>query len=145
VYLNDEEVGRTPCQTSFTYYGTYDVRLVLDGFEPHIGPAEAAMPLYDVPPIDLVAEISPVQHHSVVEWHFDLMPILENPAAMLDRAHQLRAKLGPMPGAEPAQPADADVTDATDAEDDTTVSPEESEDDSADDSTDSPPSENSDG
>ncbi len=31
VYLNDEEIGRTPVSVPFKYYGTYDVRLEHEG------------------------------------------------------------------------------------------------------------------
>ena len=36
VWLNDREVGRTPIEVEFLYYGTYDVRIVKDGYEPLI-------------------------------------------------------------------------------------------------------------
>lgn len=36
VFLNDEEIGRTPCEASFLHYGTYDVRIVKDGYEPYM-------------------------------------------------------------------------------------------------------------
>ena len=93
VYLNDEEVGRTPCRTEFTYYGTYDVRLVLDGYEPYLGPGEMDTPIHQWPAIDLVAEILPMKFSDTVEWHFDLRQVNDDPAAMLDRALQLRARM----------------------------------------------------
>ena len=41
VWLNDREVGRTPCSIEFTHYGRYDVRLRRDGFEPISGFGDA--------------------------------------------------------------------------------------------------------
>ncbi len=93
VYLNDEEVGRTPCRTEFTYYGTYDVRLVLDGYEPYMGPGKMDTPIHQWPVFDLVAEILPTQFSDTVEWHFDLQTVDDDPAAMLDRALQLRSRM----------------------------------------------------
>ena len=93
VYLNDHEIGRTSCQTAFTFYGTYDVRLTLDGYEPYLGPGEAKAPLYEQPGIDLIAEILPLQFHDSVDWHFDLRKVDSSPEQMLDRAEQLRSKL----------------------------------------------------
>ncbi len=130
VFLNDQEVGRTPCQTNFSYYGTYDVRLVLDDHEPYMGPGQADMPLYDIPPIDLVAEILPVRFHSVVEWHFDLYEISLNSADIADRASQLRAKLGVTPVAadddsEPDDVSDELPTEETAEDEESAISTEE--------------------
>ena len=41
VWLNEREVGRTPVEVEFLYYGTYDVRLVKDGYEPLLTKGEA--------------------------------------------------------------------------------------------------------
>lgn len=100
VYLNDLEVGRTPCEVQFLYYGTYDIRLVRDGYEPWIGPADARAPLYDLPGPDLVAELLPLRFQSRIKWHFDLQPVDADPAAMSDRARELRERL-PNPDDEP--------------------------------------------
>jgi hypothetical protein len=123
VFLNEEEIGRTPCTTQFTYYGTYDVRLVLDGYEPYLGPGAASAPIYQWPVFDLVAEISPLRFTDTVDWHFDLTPANDDPAMMLDRAQQLRAlmrrDLGPAPADVNANSAGADANaNAADAEPD---------------------------
>ncbi len=106
VYLNDEEIGRTPCEATFLHYGTYDVRIVKDGYEPFMGPAEAKAPLYDLPGPDLVADLLPVRLRSRVEWHFTLLPVQDDEAAMIDRARQLRARMEQKmgPAAEPQNP-----------------------------------------
>jgi len=93
VYLNDEEIGRTPCDTSFTFYGTYDVRLVLNGYEPYMGPAEAETPIYQQPGLDLLAEMSPMRFRNVINWHFELQKVDVSTAQMVDRAKQLRARM----------------------------------------------------
>jgi len=88
VTLNDREVGRTPVEVDFTYYGAYDVRLVKDGFEPYVGSAEAKAPLWDTVPMDLFSELTPADLHSRVEWHFMLAPTQGE--GMLQRAEQMR-------------------------------------------------------
>jgi hypothetical protein len=77
VYLNDMEVGRTPVETEFTFYGTYDVRLRLEGYEAVITSRDANAPIYDLPFIDLVAEAVPGTIESKVKWHFVLTPLPE--------------------------------------------------------------------
>lgn len=93
VFLNDEEVGRTPCEAAFLHYGTYDVRVVKEGYEPYLGPAEAKVLLYDLPGPDLVAELLPLRLRSRIEWHFDLRPVSDTDEAMIDRARQLRSRM----------------------------------------------------
>ena len=46
VYVNDVEVGRTPVDADFTYYGSYDVRIDNEGFEPLRTKAVARAPIY---------------------------------------------------------------------------------------------------
>jgi hypothetical protein len=95
VWLNDVELGRTPITTRFTWYGHYDVRLRLEGHEPIATNRGTRMPIYEVPPIDLVASALPigVRRH----WHFELAPLPvpspEAEAQLLDRAREFRGQL----------------------------------------------------
>lgn len=113
VYLNDREVGRTPVEVEFTYYGRYDVRLVADGFEPIQTYADANPPLWDMAGPDLLAEVAPLDLRSRTAWHFDLQPVDNDPDALADRARSLRDSL---PGAAAAdageKPADAPAGDS---------------------------------
>lgn len=109
VYLNDEEIGRTPCRVKFLHYGTYDVRLVKEGYEPLHEPAEAEVPLYDLPGPDFFAEALPLKFHSQIEWHFEMTPVREDPEAMINRGRQMRARLDPI---EQVSAADEPVSDA---------------------------------
>lgn len=93
VYLNDEEVGRTPLVTPFTFYGVYDVRLEKDGYEPMWTSERAAPPWWEYPGPDLLAEMVP-NGEAHLNWHFYLVPKEEvDPDILVDHARQLRAKL----------------------------------------------------
>lgn len=106
VWLNDREVGRTPVDVDFVHYGTYDVRLVLDGHESQLTSGDAKVPLWDVVGFDFVAEVLPVQFESEVEWHYELEPRPADPEVervqTIERARELRAVLGE-PAAEGAE------------------------------------------
>lgn len=102
VWLNDVEIGRTPVQTEFTFYGTYDVRLWLEGYEPLHTSREANSPVYDYPGLDLIAEAIPTTIESRVDWHFVLTPLPERAEGadrealnreLVERARDLRGRL----------------------------------------------------
>lgn len=104
VWLNDVEIGRTPVETGFTFYGTYDVRLRLEGYESVIESRKANAPVYDLPAIDLIAEAIPARIQSAFAWHFVLTPLPERVEGadqdalredLLDRARGLRDTLTP--------------------------------------------------
>lgn len=93
VHLNDAEVGRTPCQVDFEFYGVYDVRLELEGFEPLMTSAEAKVPAHELPVVDLAALILPIKFTNDVRWHFALTPTDADTDALLGRARDLREQL----------------------------------------------------
>lgn len=104
VWVNDQQVGRTPTQASFLYHGVYDVRLQLDGYEPLTAEAEACPPIYEHAPLDLFAEIVPARLENVQRWHFVLEPSLESTlsrdeieAGLLERAGVMRNELEAVP------------------------------------------------
>ena len=104
VYLNDKEVGRTPCQVEFTWYGSYDVILRKEPVRREDGTVvrhkplhetrRARAPWYQWPVLGFVAEVlTPWTYHDRHYWAFILEP--EDPpdhAALLERARQLRAR-----------------------------------------------------
>lgn len=99
VWLNDEDVGRTPTEARFTFYGHYDVRLELEGFEPYNARHTARAPLHEYPGPDLVAAAVPARIRHTVEWHVDLSPTPESsqdPEAvrreLVDRAAAMRER-----------------------------------------------------
>ncbi len=93
VYLNDEEVGRTPVTVPFLYYGTYDVRLEKDGYRPLWTQKKARGPLWELPGPDLVFEMIP-NARVALDWHFSMNAKQEqdlDPDAVINRARQMRA------------------------------------------------------
>lgn len=93
VWVNDREVGRTPVDAEFVHYGTYDVRLIKDGFEPLLTFGEASPPLWDNVPLDLAAELLPFELKSTVHWHYVLEPKDDDRAALIDRGRAMRSEL----------------------------------------------------
>lgn len=107
VWINDVEVGRTPLETDFTFYGKYDVRIRREGYEPIITSAKAKTPVQELPGVDLLAEAAPVRLHNVVRWHWNLVPLAEQSQSkeqaekdLLDRAGALRSQIAAKPAAE---------------------------------------------
>lgn len=93
VYLNDQEVGRTPIEVPFTWYGTYDVRLERDGYAPLWTERTASAPWWDRPGIDLLTEAG--RDRTVeVPWHFELEPAVAaedvDVDVLLNHAGQMR-------------------------------------------------------
>ena len=103
VWVNDVEVGTTPVEMDFTYYGSFDVRLRRDGYEPLSMKQKVEPPLAERPVIDLFAEAIPTKFENRVAWHFDLAPLAERSdqraaeAEMIVRGKELREKLPPSP------------------------------------------------
>ncbi|HZW08201.1 MAG TPA: PEGA domain-containing protein [Phycisphaerales bacterium] len=110
VWLNDEQVGRTPLETGFVHYGDYEVRLRLDGYNPLVTHRPAGAPLIDQPGIDFVTQAFP--GNSVTRWHFILEPLPEladqrgAESAAYDRAKAFRDHIvGSKPRAPAPQPS----------------------------------------
>ncbi|MFI4871107.1 MAG: PEGA domain-containing protein [Phycisphaerales bacterium JB058] len=88
VVLNDEEIGRTPVETGFRYFGVYDVRLQREGYEPIVTEKEAVAPIWEYPGLDLLAIAAPWRVKTHLEWHFDLEPVPEAGTEEAQRAEQ---------------------------------------------------------
>src|SRR4051812_46041190 len=56
VWLNDQEVGRTPLTRDFTWYGNYDVQLRKEGYETVKTNMDMKAPWWQWVPFDLFAE-----------------------------------------------------------------------------------------
>ena len=92
VFVDNQQIGTTPCSVDFTYYGTREIRLVKPGFETLTVNQPIPTPWYQIPPIDFFSEnLVPtkiVDHRTV---SYNLQPQLIVPTEqLLDRANQLR-------------------------------------------------------
>lgn len=94
VFLNDEEVGRSPVTTDFTWYGDYDVILRRDGCQTLQTHVKVAAPWYQLPPIDFIAEVLwPAHVVDARTYDFELAPEeLADRSELIDRAQALRER-----------------------------------------------------
>lgn len=92
VYVDDYQIGTTPCSTSFLYYGKRKIRLVKDGYETLTVDHRFWPPLYEVPPLDFVSEnIVPWELRDEQAVNFKLVPQQLTPTdQLLERAENLR-------------------------------------------------------
>jgi hypothetical protein len=116
VYLNDQEVGRTPVTKDFKWYGDYDIQLRLEGYETLKTHKILAAPAWNWVPMDLFAYLVPVtlkDHKSLSYTLKPLDPSLDQPAPLVDRAENLRDQLEVSPFTRVPMPRAATTTQAT--------------------------------
>lgn len=92
VYIGKQEIGRTPCSTSFVFYGKREFRLVKDGYETLTAGRWILPPWYEIPPLDFVAEtVIPAELRDERFVDFKLLPLQAVPSQqLLSRAENLR-------------------------------------------------------
>jgi hypothetical protein len=93
VYLNGDEVGRTPMTRDFIYYGTMDLKLRKDGYETLEDRPRVWAPWWQVPPLDLVTEaMSLTDRHKL---SYELTPKEQGPdlQQLVQRGVELRGEL----------------------------------------------------
>jgi hypothetical protein len=96
VYLNDQEVGRTPLKRDFTWYGDYDVQIRKEGYETLKMHQPVIAPWYEWVPFDLFAEMLPMRATDNHDLFFKLNPEPSEAAApgpLLERAEDLKGQL----------------------------------------------------
>ncbi|WP_202921517.1 PEGA domain-containing protein [Anatilimnocola aggregata] len=108
VFVDDQEIGTTPCSTAFTYYATRKIMLVKDGYKTETLYHEFTVPWYQYVPLDFINEnLNPreIRDERIVD--VTLAP-QENvsPEKLLERANNMRsgARLGivtPLPDVPP--------------------------------------------
>ncbi len=90
VHLNDEEVGRTPLQVPFKFYGTYDVRLEKERYKPLWTSQKTDAPWWEAPGPDLIVEAIP-NVKTEQDWHFEMEQItIVEETDLIGRAAELR-------------------------------------------------------
>ncbi len=96
VTLNGVEVGPTPLEVGFRFYGQYDLRLRKDGYEPLAAAPWAAAPWYDYPPMDFI--LLPLPINTTVRWHYEMQPMSveqDSHDALVERAEDMRQAIQP--------------------------------------------------
>ncbi len=96
VTLNGVEVGPTPLEVGFRFYGQYDLRLRKDGYEPLAAAPWAAAPWYDYPPLDFI--LLPIPIDTTVRWHYEMQPMSveqDSRDALVERADEMRQAIQP--------------------------------------------------
>src|SRR5215216_2531366 len=92
VYVDNQQIGSTPCSVDFTYYGTREIRLIKAGFETLTVNQPIPAPWYQYTPIDFVAEnlvTTKIRDNRTVSYN--LAPQLVIPTQeLIDRGNQLR-------------------------------------------------------
>ena len=108
VYVDDYQIGTTPVSTSFIYYGTRKIRLVLSGYETKTILQPVPTPWYQYPGLDFVTETlvpGEIRDERVVEYQLTPQVIVPS-QQLLGRAenlrHELRAPSAPLPPAAPS-------------------------------------------
>jgi len=108
LYLNDQEVGRTPISVPFTWYGDYDIRLRLERNEgtaekPKIvryylhTHKETKLPPHEIVPLDFFAEVLPIPFKDEQVWAFPIPRVEEIPdEKLIENAQDLKNQLNPV-------------------------------------------------
>ncbi len=92
VWLNDREVGRTPFDKEFLWYGTYDVVARADGYRAAKVNYQVTAPWWQWVPFDALTDFLPVRDDETIDLH--LTPLGEpDPAAVLTRGEGLKGQL----------------------------------------------------
>jgi hypothetical protein len=75
VVLNDVQVGTSPVDVDFTWYGDYSVIIRKEGYETLKTHERLKQPWYQYPPMDFVAEVLlPFEFHDQQKMSFTLEP-----------------------------------------------------------------------
>jgi hypothetical protein len=56
VFIDDQEIGTTPCSASYVYYGTRKITLMKDGYRTETVFQKIPPPWYEISPLDFLAE-----------------------------------------------------------------------------------------
>ena len=92
VFLNDQEIGRTPVTRTFKWYGTYDVEVRKEGYETLKTTAPMIARWWQFPPFDFAAEFIPGKFEDRRELHYVLQEPAErdvDPVQMVQRGEEM--------------------------------------------------------
>jgi hypothetical protein len=92
VYVDNQQIGTTPCSVDFTYYGTREIRLIKPGFETLTVNQPIPTPWYEYPGLDFISENlvpSKIRDNRTVTYNLSPQVIVPT-QELVDRANQLR-------------------------------------------------------
>jgi hypothetical protein len=92
VFVDDQEIGTTPCSASFVYYGTRKVTVMKDGYKTETVFQKLNAPWYEFPGLDFVSEnLYPreIRDERIVDIELSPEQIVPQ-QKLLDRAQSLR-------------------------------------------------------
>lgn len=96
VSLNGQELGRTPLQQDFTWYGDYDVEVRKDGYHTLKTHKWVKAPWWNWVPFDLITDIVPWQVRDHQHLQFALAPVVSaatQPSVLMERAMEMQGQL----------------------------------------------------
>jgi hypothetical protein len=92
VYVDNQQIGTTPCSVDFIYYGTREIRLIKPGFETLTVNQPIPTPWYQYPPLDFISEnlvTTKIRDNRTVTYNLSPQVIVPT-NELVDRANQLR-------------------------------------------------------
>jgi hypothetical protein len=92
VFVDDQEIGTTPCSAAFTYYGTRKITVMKEGYRTETLYQRIHPPWYELPPLDFFVEnLVPreIRDERVVDVQLVPEEIVP-PQRLLERAQSLR-------------------------------------------------------
>ncbi len=96
IYLNDQEVGRTPLKHDFQEYGNYQLEVRKEGYETLKSTQDVSAPWWDSVGPDLISELLPFHFQVHRDYHYSLVPASTQPAdaqSLLQGAKQMQRML----------------------------------------------------
>jgi PEGA domain len=92
VFVDNQEIGTTPCSASFVYYGTRTITIIKDGYRTEKIFQRIPAPWYEIPPLDFFSEnLNPLETRDERVVDVQLVPEEIVPQQqLLDRAQTLR-------------------------------------------------------
>ena len=96
VYVDNQQIGTTPCSVDFTYYGTRKIQIVKDNYETLTVKQTFNPPWYQYPPIDFITENFwpwEIRDERVVDFQMIPMQIVPT-ERLLENGQQLRDSAG---------------------------------------------------
>ena len=92
VFVDDQEVGVTPCSTAYVYYGTRKLTLIKDGYKTETLYHKFNPPWYQYPPLDFITEnllIRELRDERVIDVQMAVQEVVPS-SELLQRAEGLR-------------------------------------------------------